>query len=221
VQTYGEAGDANWALTDITDHEGCYRAALAGGPPRLELAIPGRVNLLNAAAAVAAVSAVGVTPAEAAAALSSFTGVGRRFDLIGEAGGVAVVDDYGHNPAKIRATLAAARARYPHRDLWAVWQPHTFSRTQTFLDAYADSFNDADHVLVTEIYAAREAPVPGVTGATTAAALRHPDARFTPSFAAAVETLATEAKRPAAVVLLSAGDANQIGPALLTRLEGA
>lgn len=222
AQTYGTDEAADWALREIEAINGCYRAdLLAGGRgvARLELAVPGRVNLLNAAAAVLAASAAGVPMAEAAAALVSFSGVGRRFDLIGEAAGVAVIDDYGHNPSKIRATLAAARARYPDRDLWAVWQPHTFSRTQTFLPQYAEAFAEADHVLVAEIYAAREAPVPGVTGAATAAALRHPDARFTPSFAAAVDTLAREARPPAAVVLLSAGDANRIGPDLLQRLR--
>jgi len=221
VTTYGADEPADCALRDIQAVNGCYRAnLLAGeaGAARLELAVPGRVNLLNAAAAVLAAGYVGVAPAVAAAALASFSGVGRRFDLIGEAAGVAVIDDYGHNPAKIRATLAAARARYPDRDIWAVWQPHTFSRTQTFLAQYAEAFGDADHVLVTEIYAAREAPVPGVTGAAVAAALRHADARFTPSFAAAVETLTNEVQPPAAVVLLSAGDANRIGPALLARL---
>ncbi|MBL8148078.1 MAG: UDP-N-acetylmuramate--L-alanine ligase [Anaerolineae bacterium] len=222
VQTYGANESPGWALRGIQAVDGCYRADLmsaASEAARLELAVPGRVNLLNAAAAVIAASTVGVPPAEAAAALSTFTGVGRRFDLIGEVAGVAVIDDYGHNPAKIRATLAAARARYPERDIWAVWQPHTFSRTQTFLAQYAEAFEDADHVLVAEIYAAREAPVPAVTGAAVAAALHHPDARFTPSFAAAVDSLANEAQPPAAVVLLSAGDANRIGPALLQRLS--
>ena len=223
VQTYGaDDPSASWSLMDIRSVEGCFQATLhvpGGETASLALALPGRVNLLNAAAVIAAAARVGVAPEQAAAALASFTGVGRRFDVIGEAAGVVVVDDYGHNPSKIRATLAAARARYPDRDLWAVWQPHTFSRTQTFLSAYAAAFDDADHVLVTEIYAAREAPMPGVTGATTAAALAHPDARFTPSFAAAVKTLASETRPPAAVVLLSAGDANRIGPDLLNVLS--
>ena len=224
VLTYGADVPSGWVLRDVQAVDGCYHAdGVDAGRTvaRLELAVPGRVNLLNAASAVIASQRVGVPPAGAAAALATFTGVGRRFDLIGEAAGIAVVDDYGHNPAKIRATLAAARARYSERDIWAVWQPHTFSRTQTFLAQYAEAFGDANHVLVTEIYAAREAPVPGVTGAAVAAALRHPDARFTPSFAAVVDTLAGEARPPAAVVLLSAGDANRIGPALLTRLSEA
>jgi len=223
VQTYGADSAAAWALGQIRSVDGWYQAELrspGAGAVHLSLTIPGRVNLLNAAAALAASARVGVAPSVAVAALASFSGVGRRFDLIGEEAGVAVIDDYGHNPAKIRATLAAARARYPDRDLWAVWQPHTYSRTQTFLAQYAEAFADADHVLVTEIYAAREAPVPGVDGAAVAAALHHADARFTPSFAAAVGTLADEARSPAAVVLLSAGDANRIGPDLLSRLKG-
>lgn len=223
VQTYGESATAAWSLDRIESGGGFFRAELAfaeAGAVELRLGVPGRVNLLNAAAAMAAAARAGVAPASASAALASFSGVGRRFDLIGDEAGVAVIDDYGHNPAKIRATLAAARARYPDRDLWAVWQPHTYSRTQTFLAQYAEAFGEADHVLVTEIYAAREAPVPGVDGAAVAAALRHADARFTPSFGAAVGTLADEARPPAVVVLLTAGDANRIGPDLLARLKG-
>jgi UDP-N-acetylmuramate--alanine ligase len=211
-----------WCLDRVGVTDGNFHTDLVfggAGACYVQLNIPGRANLLNAVAAIAAAAAVGVAPAEAAAALLSFSGVGRRFEVLDEAAGVTVIDDYGHNPSKIRAALAAARVRYPGRDLWAVWQPHTFSRTQAFLEHYADSFGDADHVLVTEIYAAREAPVPGVNGASTAAALQHPDARFTPSFEAAVATLAAEARPPAVVMLLSAGDANRIGPALLTRLR--
>lgn len=210
-----------WSLDRVGVTDGCFHTDLVfdGGACYLHLNIPGRANLLNAAAAVAAASAVGVAPADAAAALLTFTGVGRRFDWLGEESGIIVIDDYGHNPSKIRAALAAARVRFPGHDLWAVWQPHTFSRTQMFLEQYAESFNDADHVLVTEIYAAREAPIVGISGETTAAALSHHAVRFTPSFEQAVETLAAEARAPAVVMLLSAGDANRIGPELLRRLR--
>ncbi len=224
VHLYGaDRPGMTWSLDRVGVTDGCFHTDLVfgeGGACYLQLSVPGRANLLNAAAAVAAASAVGVPPADAAASLLNFTGVGRRFDWLGEEAGIVVIDDYGHNPAKIRAALAAARVRFPGHDLWAVWQPHTFSRTQTFLEQYAEAFGDSDHVLVTEIYAARETPVPGVSGAVTAAALRHTDARFTPSFEQAVDTLAAEAHAPAVVMLLSAGDANRIGPELLRRLRG-
>lgn len=223
VQRYGaDRPGLDWTLERISAVEGCFQADLVlrtGGACFLRLNVPGRVNLLNATGAIAAAVRMGVSPADAALALATFSGVGRRFEVLGTARGVTVVDDYGHNPAKIRAALAAARARFSKHELWAVWQPHTFSRTQALRDQYAEAFTDADHVLVTNIYAAREAPLPGVTGETTAAALHHPDARFTPSYEAAVETLADETENPAAVVLLSAGDANRIGLALLARLN--
>lgn len=223
VQLYGaDRPGMAWSLDRVGVTDGCFHTDLVfgdGGACYLQLSIPGRANLLNAAAAVAAAAAVGVAPADAAAALLTFSGVGRRFDWLGEEAGIIVIDDYGHNPSKIRAALAAARVRFAGHDLWAVWQPHTFSRTQIFLEQYAESFSDADHVLVTEIYAARETPVPGVSGAATAAALRHNDARFAPSFSHAVDTLAAETRAPAVVMLLSAGDANRIGPELLRRLR--
>lgn len=149
--------------------------------------------------------------------------MGRRFDVLGEAAGVVVIDDYAHNPAKIRAVLEAARSRYPERALWAVWQPHTFSRTRAFLSDYARAFGAADHVLVTEIYAAREQAeaFPGVNGASTAAALQHPHAQFVAQFSEAVAQIAAHPARPAAVVVMSAGDADQIGRMLLARLEQA
>jgi UDP-N-acetylmuramate--alanine ligase len=187
------------------------------GQGRATLTVPGRVNVLNALAAVAACTRIGVSPTDCLIALESFSGVGRRFDVLGEAGGVVVVDDYAHNPSKIRAALQAARGRFPEHDIWAVWQPHTYSRTHTFLDKYATAFAAADHVLVTEIYAAREQPVSGVTGAATAAAIRHEDARFVPDFEAAVAALLREVKSPGVIVVMSAGDANWIGREFLAR----
>ncbi len=93
---------------------------------------------------------------KAAQALGEFIGTGRRFEVRGEASGVIVIDDYAHHPTEIKATLAAAKARYPRRRIWAVWQPHTYSRTQALLNDFVHSFADADEVIVTEIYAARE-----------------------------------------------------------------
>ena len=93
---------------------------------------------------------------EAAQALGQFTGTGRRFEVRGEANGIIVIDDYAHHPTEIQATLAAARSRYPRSPLWVVWQPHTYSRTQLLLEDFANSFGNADEVIVTEVYPARE-----------------------------------------------------------------
>jgi UDP-N-acetylmuramate--alanine ligase len=122
----------------------------------VSLQIPGRHNVSNALAALVVVDLLGLNLRKAAEALKAFVGSGRRFDEIGEAGGVIVVDDYGHHPTEIRSTLAAARARYPTRRIWAVWQPHTYSRTQQLLPAFGKAFGDADEVIVTKVYAARE-----------------------------------------------------------------
>lgn len=225
TMTYGISHqEASWSADGLVIDEtgSTFEVRYYGqGQGRARLTIPGRVNVLNALAAVAVCTRVGVSPTDILFALESFTGVGRRFDVLGEVNGIAVVDDYAHNPSKIRAALQAARGRYPDREIWAVWQPHTFSRTQTFLDKYATAFSAADHVLVTEIYASREQPVAGVTGATTAAAIQHPDARFAPDFEHALDILLREAQSPGAIIVMSAGDANWIGHEFLKRRPAA
>ncbi|MEP7293394.1 MAG: UDP-N-acetylmuramate--L-alanine ligase, partial [Chloroflexota bacterium] len=178
---------------------------------QVRLNLPGRHNALNAMAALIASYFAGVDLNEAVAALATFKGTGRRFELKGEVDGVAVIDDYAHHPTKIRATLEAARGRYPDRQIWAVWQPHTYSRTQALMDDYLDAFEDADHILITDIYAAREQPIPGVSAAEIAERMQHPDARFTGTFEATIALLDAEVQAPAAVIVMSAGDAPKIG----------
>ena len=122
----------------------------------LVLHVPGLHNVRNALAALAVATALDVPVPAALAALNSYRGTARRFEWKGEAGGVTVIDDYAHHPTEIRATLAAARSRYPDRRIWAVFQPHTFSRTRHMLYRMGESFEQADEVVVTDIYAARE-----------------------------------------------------------------
>src|SRR5206468_4395541 len=136
-------------------------------PLEAELAVPGGHNRRNAAAAAAVLELVGVPGADAVAALASFHGVGRRFELVGEAGGVEVFDDYAHNPEKLRAALATARERARARGdarVLALFQPHLFSRTRHLATELGRELSAADVAAVTEIYPAREQPVPGVTG---------------------------------------------------------
>ncbi|HVU13247.1 MAG TPA: UDP-N-acetylmuramate--L-alanine ligase [Phototrophicaceae bacterium] len=182
-------------------------------PVRLQLA--GKHNVQNATAAICAALAVGIEWREAAEALATFKGTARRFELKGEIAGIAVIDDYAHHPAKIRATLEAARSRYPDRQIWAVWQPHTYSRTQALRDDFITAFKDADHVLITDIYAAREQPIPGVNAADLAAQIEN--AQYTPTFEDAVAALEVQVKAPAAVIVMSAGDATQISAEYLRR----
>jgi UDP-N-acetylmuramate--alanine ligase len=182
----------------------------------LRLPVPGMHNLRNAAAALGVASALDADVSAGAAALDRFGGVGRRFERIGEAGGVAVVDDYAHHPTELAATLAAARQAFPARRLVAVFQPHLYSRTAVQGTAMGEALRAADLVFVTEVYAAREAPLPGVSGALVAGAAGH--ATFVADRSALLDRV-LEPLRPGDVVLtLGAGDITTLGPALLARL---
>lgn len=181
----------------------------------VELIVPGWHNVLNALAALIAARHQGVLFQEAAAALGSFEGTSRRFDLRGDVEGVAIIDDYAHHPTEIQATLQAVVQRYPNREVWAVWQPHTYTRTQKLMELYLTAFKAAQHVLITDIYAARERPMPGVTGADIAAAMRHPDVRHIPEFWEVEAVLTDEVRPPAVVIVMSAGDATKISDSYL------
>jgi UDP-N-acetylmuramate--alanine ligase len=137
----------------------------------LEVGVPGRHNLLNALAAFAVGLEVGIAPARIAAALRRFAGVDRRFQLRGDVDGVRVIDDYGHHPTEIAAVMSTAR-RQPHSRLVAVFQPHRYTRTARFLDAFAQVLAGADVVVLSDIFAAGETPIPGVTTERLADAVR-------------------------------------------------
>jgi UDP-N-acetylmuramate--alanine ligase len=183
------------------------------------LQVPGRHNVMNALAALAASSEVGVDFGLAVAALTRFRGTERRFEVKGQAAGVTVVDDYAHHPTEIRVTLSAARLKYPGRTLWAVFQPHTYSRTLALLDDFAAAFDGADHVLVTGIYAAREADTLGVSGADVVNRMVHPDAQYVPGLEKAVVTLLERVEPGDVVITLGAGDGYLIGERLLQSLR--
>ena len=183
------------------------------------LQVPGRHNVLNALAALAASSAVGVDFGLAAAALTRFRGTERRFEVKGHVSGVTVVDDYAHHPTEIETTLAAARLKYPGRAIWAVFQPHTYSRTAAFLDDFASAFGDADHVVVTGIYAARESSTLGVSGAEVVKRMIHPDARYVKTLGEAVATLLDRVQTGDVVITLGAGDSYLIGEHVLESLQ--
>jgi UDP-N-acetylmuramate--alanine ligase len=184
----------------------------------VQLGLPGKHNIQNALAAVLAVEASFPTTCDPLA-LATFKPPGRRFELRGDIKGIAVIDDYAHNPMSIRAVLEAARQRYLGREIWAVWQPHTYSRTQALLNAFINSFDHADHVFITDIYAARESPIPGMTSASVVAAMQHPDVRLTPTFADTVAILKAEVTSPAVVLVMSAGDAPQISTDYISYLQ--
>ena len=186
---------------------------------QVSLQAPGEHNMRNALAALAVAHQLGLPLDEAASALGTFAGAGRRFDLRGEASGITLVDDYAHHPTEIRSTLAAARQRYAERRLWVVWQPHTYSRTKALLDDFAGAFTQADRVIVTDIFAAREK----VDLFSSVAVVRQmpiqPKAVYIPTLAAVVDTLAAHLRTGDVVIVFSAGDADQITTRLLAILQ--
>jgi UDP-N-acetylmuramate--alanine ligase len=185
----------------------------------LSLPVPGRHNVRNALAALAVANWHQIKPRLAAKMLRDFHGAGRRFEFIGEAGGVTVIDDYAHHPTEVAATLSAARMRYPTRRIWAVFQPHTYSRTQALLRDYAHSFDDADEVLLLDIYAAREKIDLGMRSEQLLDVIRHDGAQYVGEVQAAADHLLQQVEPDDVVITMSAGDGNLVGTLLLAGLR--
>ena len=184
----------------------------------VDLQIPGEHNVRNALAALAVIELLGLSTQKAAKALAKFKGTGRRFELRGEAKGVTIIDDYAHHPTEIMATLAAARARYPGRRIVAVWQPHTYSRTQTLFAEFSRAFKDADEVIVSEVYAAREAKQE-FTSAEVVSAMPHASARYIATLQEISGYLIDHLQPGDVLLVLSAGDADQISADVLAGLQ--
>ncbi len=186
---------------------------------RVCLQVPGAHNVLNALAALAVTLHVGVPFETAAAALATFSGTARRFELLGAAAGVTVIDDYAHHPTQIRVVLAAARDRYPGQRLLVVWQPHTFSRIKALWADFMAAFAGADCVIVLPVYAAREVDDGSFDQNTLAAQLVHPAATPAASLEEAVQQLEALLSPGDIVILMGAGDEYVIGERLLARLR--
>ena len=223
VWRVGFAADADVRIVEprLDERGSTARVELPGGRAlTLRLRVPGLHNVRNAAAALAVAQELGADLERCLAALAEFGGVGRRFERVGEARGVTVVDDYAHHPTEVQATLAAARQAFPERRVVAVFQPHLFSRTALHGEALGRALAAADVVVVAPIYAAREQPVPGVTadlvargaaraGATTVAVRER----------AGLTAQVAETVRAGDVVFtLGAGDITRVGPELLQQL---
>jgi UDP-N-acetylmuramate--alanine ligase len=198
-------------------------SALSGRPAPLtvNLRVPGLHNVYNALGVLCLCAGLNLDLSAAAEALGRFHGTGRRFEIRGEVDGVTVVDDYAHHPTEIRVTLTAARARYPGRRVWAVWQPHTYSRTRALAADFAAAFADADRVLVTEIFAAREpAPADGFSARQAAGAIAaHGQAvDFASTLEAVGQLLLDQLRAGDVLVVLSAGDADRLSGQVLTEL---
>jgi UDP-N-acetylmuramate--alanine ligase len=223
VFTYGLHAESCYRLEILTaGHAGCFsrfQVHTAAGPlGPFELQVPGRHNVLNATGAVAIAHQLEVPPDKIAAGLRHFRGVDRRFQQRGQTRGITVVDDYGHHPTEIRATLAAAR-ECGHIRIHVIFQPHRYSRTADLLDQFSDAFTDADTVIVLPIYAASEEPIPGITAELLAARLQGPEIKFAPDFGAAIAAVSATASDGDLILTLGAGSVSQLAPQILAALE--
>jgi UDP-N-acetylmuramate--alanine ligase len=238
VFTYGVAAEADYRLELLDSREkpsepgqitraesgqssgfARFQVHTAAGPlGPFELHVPGRHNILNATAAVAIARQLGMQPGKIAEGLANFRGVDRRFQKRGEARGVTVVDDYGHHPTEIRATLSAARECCRGR-IHVVFQPHRYSRTFDLLEEFGGAFADADTVFVLPIYAASEEPIPGVTAERLAERIQGPRVEFAPEFTTAVSAVAASAHDGDLILTLGAGSVSQLAPQILAALE--
>jgi UDP-N-acetylmuramate--alanine ligase len=223
VWRVGLGRDADVRIADLEQDErgSTARIALPGGRVvTLRLRVPGLHNVRNAAAALAVAQELGADLERALVALGAFTGVGRRFERVGEARGVTVVDDYAHHPTEVEATLAAARQAFPERRVVAVFQPHLYSRTALHGEALGRALAAADVVVVAPIYGAREQPVPGVSAALVARGAARAGATTVAvrERTALTERVAETVRAGDVVFTLGAGDITRVGPELLARL---
>lgn len=185
----------------------------------IHLSVPGHHNVLNSLAALIVADQQGIDFKTIANALATFKNTGRRFDIRGERDNVMIVDDYAHHPTEIKATIHAARQRYPDRHIWAVWQPHTYSRVKQFTAGFISAFDEANHVVVTPIFASREKPVEGISSENIINEMTHPSVQYASSLHDAVQILRNQAKPKSIILVLSAGDAYQISIDYLTDFE--
>jgi UDP-N-acetylmuramate--alanine ligase len=185
------------------------------------LRVPGAHNVLNGTAAIAVGMGLDVPVEQIRTGLETFRGVDRRFQLRGTAGGVSVIDDYGHHPTEIKATLAAAK-QCGFRNIHVIFQPHRYTRTHLLMDDFANAFGDADSLALLDIYPASEQPIPGVTGEALAHRIQaagHASVQYAASFADAVEAVASAAEEGDMVLTLGAGSVSQLGPMILEKLQ--
>ena len=195
-----------------------YRGETLGG---FELHVPGVHNILNATAAIAVGVGLDIPVEKIHSALATFAGVDRRFQLRGTAAGVSVIDDYGHHPTEIRATLAAAR-ECGYRRIHVVFQPHRYTRTQSLMDEFTTAFEDADSLFVLDIYPAGEPPIAEITGESLARRIGDegaPPAKYVPSFENAAESVIAHAQDGDMILTLGAGSVSQLGPLIIEKLQ--
>jgi UDP-N-acetylmuramate--alanine ligase len=225
VITYGTSANCDYQARDIApDLVGGYRFSVFHNAEdvsdeliTVEMSVPGTHNVLNALVAMGVAHRLGLDLTAAAQALTEFNGTSRRFDILGEVNQITIIDDYAHHPTEIQATLQAARSRYPGRKIWAIWQPHTFSRTKILFEEFTNSFTQADHVIISQIYASREKDE-GFSSSQVVTAMQHPDTRYIASLNAISDYLVENLSSGDVMLVFSAGDATQISKDVFSRL---
>lgn len=222
VITYGESSSADLKIDRIslTQTGSISRVTWKGRVlGELNLKVPGRHNVANAAATLATALHLGFSIDQLFAGLQSFTGARRRFEIKGEVNGVTVVDDYGHHPTEIRVTLEAARNFAGNGRILVIFQPHRFSRTEKFAVEFAHELSQADHVFLLEIYAASEKPIPGTTSLSISKLMKSEKVTYEPSMPVVIEQVVKMAQRGDLIMTLGAGDVSALGPLIVDLLH--
>jgi UDP-N-acetylmuramate--alanine ligase len=217
--SYGENADSDLHIDQVElGAKGSRARALWKGKSigHLELNVPGRHNIDNAAAALAVGLHLGLPTAGLLAGLASFAGTGRRFELKGTVHGIRVIDDYGHHPTEIRVTLDAARRYAGDGRLLVIFQPHRYSRTQAFMSEFASALSLADDVTLLEVYAASEKPIPGVSSEVISQSMTN--GKYVPNFVDATDSMIEMAKTGDVIMTLGAGDVSSLGPIIVDGL---
>jgi UDP-N-acetylmuramate--alanine ligase len=222
VITYGLSGDFNYTAANIS-HDEKARASfdlLKDGQliERVFLSIPGEHNVSNALASIATAQVLGLSIEEIASTITNFSGTARRFEYKGNFGGVDVIDDYAHHPTEVAATLSAV-AHYPHRELWCVFQPHTYTRTKALFDDFVEVLSGVDHLILTDIYAAREKNTIGITSVDLLEKIKEKgtDVYYFSSFEKAEEFLQKNCFSGDLLITMGAGNVVNIGENLLKK----
>jgi UDP-N-acetylmuramate--alanine ligase len=221
-ETYGTEGTRYWRARNVDLAPTGARYTLErGGTPLgdIEVRVPGLHFVRNSLAAAAVALHLGVDFETVRQAVAAFRGARRRFELVGEAGGVTVMDDYAHHPTEVRATIATARTAFPGRRLIGIHQPHTYSRIAYLWDDWLTCFAGLDLLVVVETYAARESPTAGRSASDLAAAIAAPPALYAADFDEAARLALAHARPGDVVFTIGAGDVNEVGPRLLEALQ--
>lgn len=222
VITYGLSSGSDYTASQVTYDESGFPSFIlsrqSGGERKFSLRVHGDHNILNALAAIALADLLGLSDEVIHAGLAAFTGTDRRFEYKGQVNGVNIIDDYAHHPTEIRATLSAA-AQYPHRRLWCVFQPHTYTRTKAFLEEFASALSLADEIILADIYAAREKDTLGISSETLQEKIRSlgHSCHYFPTFEAIENYLLKNCTKDDLLITMGAGDVVKVGENLLQK----